>query len=317
MLIQYLLIFLISSFLLVLAGKWLCDSLSKIAKFLGWKEFVVAFFFIAFSVSVPNFFVGIISALNKVPELSFGDVIGGNVVAMTLLVAIGALISKAGLSAPSRTVQTSSMFTLLIAFLPVILAMDNQLGREDGVLLLVCFFVYLFWLFLKRERFSKIYDHISEVPTRKFFFKNLFFLVLAIFLVLASASGVVKSARFFGEYFKINLVLVGIFFVALGNNLPELVFILQAARKSQDWFILGDLIGGVIITSTLVLGVVSLMEPIRIFHSSSLLIARLFLVISALFFFFFVRTDRKITKREALFLLFLYFCFAFLEILVR
>lgn len=317
MLIQYLLIFLISSFLLVLAGKWLCDSLSKIAKFLGWKEFVVAFFFIAFSVSVPNFFVGIISALNKVPELSFGDVIGGNVVAMTLLVAIGALISKAGLSAPSRTVQTSSMFTIFIAILPLILAFDNELGRGDGLLLLFCFFGYVFWLFLKRERFTKIYDHILEPLTVKFFLKNLSLLLVAIFLVLASATGVVKSALFFGDYFKINLILIGIFLVALGNNLPELVFIFQAGRKSQDWFILGDLIGGVIITSTLVLGIVSLISPIKIFHSFPLLIARFFLIISTLFFFFFVRTDRKITKKEALFLLLLYGSFVFAEILIK
>jgi len=72
--------------LLTFSGRWLVDAISKIAKFLGWKEFVVAFFLMAFSVSISNFFVGIISALNKIPELSFGDVIGGNVIAFFLLV---------------------------------------------------------------------------------------------------------------------------------------------------------------------------------------------------------------------------------------
>lgn len=317
MLTFYFFVFIISSLLLVIAGKWLCDALSKIAKFLGWKEFVVAFFFISFSVSIPNFFVGIVSALNKVPELSFGDVIGGNVVAMTLLVALGALISKAGLSAPSRTVQESSLFTVFISLLPLILGLDGRLGREDGFLLLLVFFGYIFWLFLKRERFTKVYNHDFIPLTLNFFLKNLFILLISVFLVLSSAYGVVRSARFFGDYFKVDLVLIGIFFVALGNNLPELVFILQAARKSQDWFILGDLIGGVIITSTLVLGIVSLISPIEISHSFSLLIARFFLLLSVLFFFFFVRTDRKITKKEALFLLFLYLSFVLAEILIK
>lgn len=170
--IFYLLIFLISSMLLTFSGKWLVDAISKIAKFLGWKEFVVAFFLMAFSVSISNFFVGIISALNKIPELSFGDVIGGNVIALTLLVGLGALISKTGLSAPSRTVQRSSIFTILIAILPIILVSDGVLSRSDGFLLILAFLGYIFWLFIKKERFAKIYDDILEPLELKFFFKK-------------------------------------------------------------------------------------------------------------------------------------------------
>ncbi|PJA01069.1 hypothetical protein COX75_00835, partial [bacterium (Candidatus Gribaldobacteria) CG_4_10_14_0_2_um_filter_33_15] len=76
----YIFIFLISCLLLTFSNKWLIGALSRIALFLQMKEFVVAFFLMAFAVSIPNLFVGIISALNKIPELSFGDVVGGNIV---------------------------------------------------------------------------------------------------------------------------------------------------------------------------------------------------------------------------------------------
>jgi Ca2+/Na+ antiporter len=79
--------------------------------------------------------------------------------------------------------------------------------------------------------------------------------------------------------------------------------------------ILGDLMGSVIVPATLVIGIVALICPIKINNFSPFVIARFFLVVSALFFFFFVRTDRKITKKEAVFLLSLYFAFVIIEII--
>lgn len=303
--------------MLATSSKWLVDTLSKIAKFLGWKEFVVAFFTMAFAASLPNFFVGIISALNKIPELSFGDVVGGNIVDLSLVVGLSALISKMGLSADSRTVQGSSIFTIGIAILPLLLIYDGILSRADGILLLFAFFCYILWLFRRRERFTKIYDGVTEPRSFKFFFKNsMFFLTSAILLILA-AEGVVKSAIFFANYFNFPLGLIGILIVGLGNSLPEAFFSLGAAKKSQDWLILGDLMGGVIITATLVLGTVALIYPIRITDFSAIATGRIFLIISALFFLIFLRTGKKITRKEAIFLLGIYILFVAIEILTK
>jgi len=313
----YILIFIISSILLAFSGKWLVDALSRIAKFLGWKEFVVAFFLTAFSVSIPNFFVGIVSALNKIPELSFGDIVGGNVVELALLGGLAALISKMGLSAQSRTVQGSAIFAIGTAILPVILAADGRLERSDGIVLILAFVIYVFWLFNKKERFEKIYDGIREPMGLKFILENLFIFIISISLLILAAKGVVKSALFFADYLHFPIVLIGILIVSLGNSIPDLSFITQAAKKSQDWLILGDLMGGTIITATLVLGMVALISPIKVTNIPSIIIGRIFLIISALFFLFFIRTDRKITKKEAIFLLFLYVLFVIVEILAQ
>jgi len=313
----YILIFIISCFFLAFSSKWLIDTLAKIAKYLGWKEFVVAFVTMAFGVSIPNFFVGIISALNKIPELSFGDVVGGNIVDLSLVVGIAALISKMGLSASSRTVQGSSIFTIGIAIFPLILISDGTLSRVDGILLFLAFFGYVFWLFSKKERFTKVYDGILEPMGFKFLLKNLTRFLFSLILLLLAAKGMVSSATFFATYLNIPIALIGILIVGLGNSLPEAFFSIRAVRKGQDWLALGDLMGGVVITSTLVLGIVALICPIKITDFSSIAIGRVFLIISALFFFFCVRTDRKITKKEALFLLGIYIIFVLVEILMR
>lgn len=317
MLFSYILIFLVSCALLFWSGNYLVGTLTRMARFLGWKEFVVAFFIMSFATSIPNLFVGVISALNKVPEISFADIVGANIIDLSLVMGLAALISKAGLSAPSRTVQGSSIFTIAVALLPLILIQDSLLSRADGILLLIAFGIYLSWLFTKRERFEKTYDGISEPFSLKFFFKNIFLTLGSVLLLFISAQGIVKSAVFFADYLKLPLSLIGILIIGLGTSLPEISFVLHAARKSHDWLILGNLMGSVVMTTTLVLGVVALIYPIQISDFSPYGIARVFLIISALFFLFFIRTQQKITRKEAVFLLGIYIAFLIVEILTK
>ena len=318
MLWLYILIFLTSCILLYFAGNWVIGGLMRTAKFLGWKEFVVAFFVMAFAASLPNLFVGLSSVFHKIPQLSFGDIVGGNLVDLTIVVALAALVAK-GLPAESRMVQTSSIFTILIAILPLLLILDGKLGRGDGILLILVFFLYIFWLFSKKERFAKVYDGEKESITKEFkiFFKSLGKIIFGIILLLLAAEGIVRSAAFFAQSLNLPLALIGILIVGLGNALPETYFAVISAKKGETWMILGNLMGSVIVPATLVLGIVALICPIEIVDFSPFAIARFFLIISALFFLFFVRTGRKITRKEALFLLLIYIAFVATEILTR
>jgi len=313
----YVLIFLACCVLLYFSGEWVIGGLMRMARFLGWREFVVAFFVMAFAASLPNLFIGITSALHKIPQLSFGDVAGNNLVALTIAIALAVLISKKELPAESRTVQTTSIFTIIAALLPLLLILDGKLSRIDGILLIAFFIFYLFWLFSKRERFTKIYDtqKIPIIKEFKLFLKDLGKLILGIMLLIIAAQGIVASAQFFAKSFDITLVLIGVLITGLGSALPEIYFAVASAKRGETWMILGDLMGAVIVPATLVLGIVALIHPIEISDFSPLAIARFFLIISALFFLFFVRTDRKITKKEALFLLSIYLIFVLVEIL--
>lgn len=308
----YTLIFFASFLAISLASKSCVNSLSKVAKSLGWKEFVVAFLTIAFGSSLPNLLVGIFSAFRKIPQLSFGDVIGGNIVNLTLVVALSTFFSKAGLSAPSRTVQGSAKFTLFIAILPLILGIDGVLGWNDGIVLLFFFFLYLYWLFAKKERFMKIYD--SETPKSNDFLSNFGIFVFSIIPLTLGARGIISASIFFAKNFNISLEKIGILIVGLGNAFPEMFFSIEAARKNQDWLVLGDLMGSVIITATLVIGIVSLISPIYIENVPVTLISRFFLFGAALFFVISLKTQHKITKKEGLFLLSLYIAFLIFQI---
>lgn len=314
----YIFLFIFSCLVLFFSGKLLIEALSRIARFLGWREFVVAFIVIAFAASIPNLFVGITSAFHGIPQLSFGDIVGGNLLDLTIAVAIAALFAR-GLPAASKMVQTSAVFTMVIAILPLLLILDGTLGRGDGMGLILIFVFYIFWLFSRKERFTKIYDDlkIPVVKQFKIFIKDLGKVFLGIILLIGAAEGIVRAASFFSQSLNLPLALVGILIVGVGNAIPETYFAITAARKAHNWMILGDLMGAVIVAATLVLGIVALICPIEISDFSPFAIARFFLIIAAMFFLFFVRTERKITIKEALFLLSIYITFVIVEIFVR
>jgi len=331
----WIVIFIVSFLMLFWSASRVVKGLIRISKYLGWKEFVVAFFVMAFAGTLPNLFVGISSAIKGIPELSFGEIVGGNVVDMTLAVGLALLIGGKAFPVRSKMVQTSTIFTAIIAILPLILILDGDLSRGDGLVLLITFFLYVFWLFSKEERFRKVYNVKEENDNHSFwkfltkkkeskdlrqfklFLKSLRSTFGYLIVLLLSSWGIVQSVQVFSETLAVGLPMVGILIVGLGNALPETYFAIISARKGRTWLILGDLMGSVIVCATLVLGVVALIHPIVNIDFSPFAIARIFLVISAVFFLIAVRTDKRISKKEAVVLILIYILFVASEILLR
>ncbi len=318
MIFFYILLFVFSCFILFWSGQQVVRSSARVAAFLNWKEFVVAFFLVAMAASIPNLSLGISAALRGIPELSFGDIVGGNLVDLTVAVALAALVAK-GLPSDGCTVQSTSVFASIVAVLPILLIFDGKLGRADGMILIFCFFLYVFWLFSKEERFKKVCDGNSTPIVRKFavFIKDLGRIALGLALLALSAEGIVRSSTYFAGFLNVPLSLVGILIVGLGTSLPETNFAIMSARKGKTGMILGNLMGSVITAATLVLGTVALICPIEIPDFSHFAAGRAFLIAAALFFFFFVKSDKKVTKKEAVFLMILYISFVLVELMMK
>lgn len=318
MIFVYVLIFIISCLVLVYSGAWVVRALTRIAQFLGWREFIVTAVLMAFATSVPEIFIGISSAISQVPSLSFGDIIGSNIIALTLVIGIGALLAK-GLGFPDHgsILRKSSFNAAIIVLLPLLLILDRRLSRIDGVILLLVLVFYFHQLLSQEKRFTRILsDAFKEDRTGfKIFLKNLGMFFLAVFLLLLSAEGIVFSARNLAIAFDIPLVFIGALFVALGTSLPEITFGIRSITMGRREMIVGDVIGSVVINSTLVLGLVALICPFEIADLSPYFIGIVFTTITALFFTIFSRTLEIISRKEAIFLLLIYITFVLFQIL--
>jgi cation:H+ antiporter len=315
-------IFLISIIVLAWLSSSFVKTLVEIARYLRWHEFIVAFFVMGFAASLPNLFVDLNAALQHLAPISFGDIIGGNLIDLTLIMAIVVFFSRDIVSTDSKLVQGSSLFTFLIAILPIFLIWTGKVTRADGLVLILAFFVYAFWIFSKDGRYQKIYAKSrkeSSLPAvRRFvFIKNIVKIILIVAVLLAASEGVIYAAKSFQNALGVSLSLVGVLIVAMGNCFPETYFGIVSGRKGQGWMIVGDMMGSVIVCATLVLGIVAVVSPFEIKDMAPFMMARIFTIIAAIFFLIAVRTGKKITKKEALFLLFIYIIFLLTEIFIK
>lgn len=321
----YISVFLLSSIMLAIAGDWLVRSLARIARYFGWQEFIAAFFIMSIAVSVPELFIGLTAAFQGIPELSFGNIIGANIIHFTLALALATIV-LGKLEFDSENVRLAADFTILFALFPFVLMIDGVLSRVDGIVLMSSFFIYVIWVFSKRERFSQQYrpviwdgNHHLLSPFEKFrqVMKDFGLFIFAMGVLLLAAEGIVSSATFFANMFNIPLVVIGVFVVGLGTALPETYFAVASARRGNAWMVVGNLLGSTVLTASLVLGLVAFLHPIIITDFSPYIVSRAFLVISAVALLVFSRTDNKITSREALVLLMLYVLFGVVQLFVQ
>ncbi len=312
-------IFVLSCLAIIVSSRWVIDSLSKLARSLGWKEYVVAFFTVSLGAVLPEFTIGMRSAIGGVPELSLGNVIGQNIILLTFAVATCALVVK-GIVVQSRTVRAGATFAAFSVVLPFILLSNGTLSRVDGLILIASFFFYVYWLFGKEDRFVKDYQAKGkDVKEKKGYFKNFLIFLGSFLLVILSAEGIVYSAKEFALILDVPEGLIGILLVGAGVALPEIYFSLKLAVKGRSWMILGGLTGAVAMSSTLVLGAVALVHPIKVSHPPFMMespysISMFFLIFSGIVLWFFVRTNNRLTRKEAIYLFIIYFTFLISEL---
>ncbi len=312
---------LVSLAVLIFVGRWVIYSLVLVARYFGFKEFVVAFFTVSIGAVLPEFFIGVNAAFQGFPEISLGAVVGENLFLITITVALATFFSRDGLLVESKTVRGGIIFAVFAAMLPLLLILNGDLSRLDGFFLLASFVIFIFWLFSKKENFVKVYEEDTpEIKnlTKKSVLKSLFIALLGIGAIVLSVELLLKEVLIFSQELEIPLAVIGLFILAIGTALPETYFAIDLARKGNSWMVLGGIMGGIAMASTLVLGTVAIIEPITVTPSifSSLILARIFLTISAILLLVFVTTGHVITKKEGSALLAVYISFLLAEILL-
>lgn len=309
-------IFIISCLVLVYSGTKAVQSLTRIAKFFGWREFTASAVLMAIVTSTPEIFVGISSAVGQIPSLSFGDVFGSNIIGLTIVIGVGAFLAK-GLRFQGRVLQRAAFDAGIISFLPLLLILDKKLSRIDGIVLLLVFVFYFRRLLSREKSFTKIltYAFKEDQAGFKMFLKNLAIFFGAIFLLLLSAQGIVFSARNLAVTFNISLVFFGALFVALGTSLPEITFGIKSIIMGRKEMIIGDVLGSLVVNATLVLGLVALICPFEIANLSPYFVGIVFTTITSVLFMIFSKTHEIISKKEAISLFSIYIIFALFQVL--
>jgi cation:H+ antiporter len=303
---------------LVRAGGWIVRSLSNLARILGWREFVVASIVMALASSLPELFVGITASFANKPQLAVGNILGSNIIALTLLMSIGTILAKR-LEFKGRTIQKARFFACFFTLFPLILMLDRSLSRLDGVILLIAFLFYLKEIIKDQRKFSKIFNQTQIKPLKKLklFFRELGIFFVSLCFLLLSAKGIVFASTKIASGSGLSLIIIGILGIALGTSLPEIAFAFKSIKLGHKEMILGDAIGSVVANSGLILGLAIIISPFTIHNFALYVNGVLFSFLATVLFLVFSMTKNEITRKEGFFLLLIYLFFFFIESLIE
>lgn len=303
------LIFLIISLVLVIkSADFAIKYSTNLAGFFRLPKYTVGFVIVAIISIMPETFIGINSAIQGVPAFGLGTLFGSNVADLTLVFAIVIFAASREIKVGSRILESNKWYPLLLA-LPIIMGLDGYYSRIEGLILIIAGVLFFVWT-LRRSR------KISSQPemTGNHFFKNFFFLILSMGVLLLGSYLTVRYGVAFAELIKISPVLIGMLVVGLGTTLPELFFSLRAVRQNGDNLALGDVLGTVISDATIVVGLMAMIRPFD-FPVEIVYITAAFMFLASILLFTMMRSDRVLTKHEGLILFLFYVVFVLTEYL--
>jgi len=307
---------------MILSGRWVVKSLISISRILNIREFAVGFIIMGVATSLPELFVGVNAAFDKNPALILGTVIGSNIANLTLVMGIAVLVGR-GIKVKQKLVRRDSWMMLATAALPLLLMIDGTLSKFDGAILVVVFMIYMTSLYrqekgLEKKSKKKKKDKkngLSFIPAldeAKTLLYSFGFFGGSLGLLFLSANFVVKYATALAFDLSLPNIFIGLFVIAIGTSLPELVFEVQSVLKRHAEAGMGNIIGSVVTNSTLILGVSALIFPLTanlvLFFTSAI-----FMLLIIFIFITFVQSDKGLSLNEGIALVLLYSFFVMLE----
>ena len=316
-------ILLVIGFILLVKGAdYFVDGSSSIAKKLRIPSLIIGLTIVAFGTSAPEAAVSITASVNGQNGMAIGNVIGSNI--FNLLMVIGA----SGIIKPllvEKSISKEFPFVLLTSIILVILSLDsllfnssiNIISRMDGIILLILFAVFLYYLInsAMKNRKENLCDpetsvdidvgNVKAIEKNNTMIKSILISIIGIAAIIFGGNLVVNSASDIASSFGISDQLIGLTIVSIGTSLPEFVTSVIAATKGESDLALGNVIGSNIFNILFVIGASALISPMTV--DPKLIIDGAIMILSTVLVYFYAYRKNDISKFESITLSLLYF----------
>ena len=134
---------------IVLGAQLMVDNGTAIAALLGIPDAIIGATLVAIGTSLPELVTTLTAIAKKQSSLSIGNIVGANIIDLTVILPLCAVVSGKPLPVLAQNVQLDMPFCLalvLIAVVPTLLT--GKLKRAQGVLMLLVYIAYIALLVL-------------------------------------------------------------------------------------------------------------------------------------------------------------------------
>lgn len=293
-------IFIAAMTALIYGADFVIKESERIALHFNISHYVIGATLIAFGTSLPEMAASMMASYAGKSDMAVANVVGSVVFNITLVLGIVFFISK-------KMVPKRDLFSLDSAWIVVpvviffIMIQDGEIGRTDGILYLLLMVSYLIFLFgSSKETLESDID--EELVKEKFNWGlTIALLIVGFVLTIGGANFVVESGTNIARSFGVSEWIIGLFLIAFGTSLPELVVSLVAIKKGNAEMSIGNIIGSNVANFSMVLGSASLVSPLIV----DLVATKfdLFIMAAASITLVFILANRLYNRAGAIFLL--------------
>lgn len=136
--------FVVGTIGIVWGADLLVDNGSELARFIGISERIIGVTVIAVGTSLPELITTITAIIKKESSLSVGNILGANIIDLTLILPVSALVSGQALPIASASAMLDLPACLLVGGVAIIPTIFTQkFTRAQGVLLLAVYTAYI------------------------------------------------------------------------------------------------------------------------------------------------------------------------------
>lgn len=298
--------------LLVKGADFFVEGASSVAKMLKVPSLIIGMTIVAMGTSLPETSVSIAASMNNQNTLAVSNVVGSNI--FNLMVVLGVCAVIAELKVSKDVLKRDYPFSVLCAILLLVAGVIGMtLGRMDGIIFLVVFAVFIFYLIKsaldarkrgeiseKEREMNEEMEEMKDLPV----WKCILYIVGGAIAIKYGGDWVVDSASVIATSFGISATLVGLTICSVGTSLPELVTSIVAAKKNELDMAVGNVVGSNVFNILMVLGIAATVSPIA-FLTENIIDIVVLLVFSLITWVLCV-TQKKLSKKEGILMLVLY-----------
>lgn len=294
---------LIGFFLLIKGADFFVEGSSGLATKLKVPSLIIGLTVVAMGTSLPELSVSVAASLNDSNSLAISNALGSNM--FNLLVVLGLASLFSNLEVDKAAIKRDFPVSIACLLLLIGFSFTGAISRVFGLILLVCFVVYITVIVLDaiKERARHIEsdeDNGKPILIRK----CIVFIIAGVIAIKFGGDMVVNSASKIAIMAGISETLVGLTIVSVGTSLPELVTSIVAAKKGELQMAIGNAIGSNIFNILLILGVAAMANPIAIIREN--IIDTIVLVVCSAICYVFCVTGKTLKKKEGIIMLALY-----------
>ncbi|MEM1259990.1 MAG: calcium/sodium antiporter [Bacteroidota bacterium] len=247
--------------LLILGGYWLLKSAVALSLMLSVPKIVIGMTVVSFATSAPELIVSIKAALDGSPDLALGNVVGSNIANLGLVLGVIVVLGSIDVRKSFYTTDWPMMMVASLLFMGFIF-FDGVLEPFEGIVMVVILFLFL--VYLLRFQKTAVVDELPEEEVSLPLYKAVLFLGVGGVALWGGSELLIEGAKNLAASLGVSERIIGITIVSVGTSIPELAASIIAILKKEKAISVGNLIGSNIFNLLAVLGITSIITPVRV-----------------------------------------------------